>query len=114
MNTSTAPSNRTVRPTIRRGALTTLSARVRRVTPLSPGVVLCLLDTPAGPLRTFSDAAALHLEALQPGAAVRVVMLKLRRPHPRSFCHWQLLACGVEPATSQDSGVAAVTTGSAA
>ena len=114
MKNSSAHSNRAVCPTIRRGALTTLSARVRRVTPISPCVVLCLLDTAAGPLRTFSDAAALHLSALQPSAAVRVVMLKLRRPHPRSFCQWQLLACGAEPATTQGGSVAAVTTGSAA
>lgn len=78
---------------IRSSPLMTMHANVRAIRPTAQGDIVCTLDTPAGRLRAFSDAAAVHLPELTVGRTLEVALLRLRRVTEDAVWHWQLLAC---------------------
>lgn len=77
--------------------LLSVTAQVRHVELTPLGHVSVVLDTSAGRLKAFSDAAGVHLSELRCASRAQVVLLRLHRAKPDAVRHWQLLCCRALP-----------------
>lgn len=79
-------------------SLLTVHATLRKVEVTPLGHLSCLLETADG--QTYSaigDPYVADFVELHPGAALRAVVLRMRRARPDATWHWHLLCCRAAP-----------------
>lgn len=82
--------------------LLTVHATLRRVEVTPLGHLSCLLETADG--QTYSaigDPYVADFVELHPGAALRAVVLRMRRAGPEAIWHWHLLCCRAAPLAAE-------------
>ncbi len=82
--------------------LLTVHATLRKVEVTPLGHLSCVLETADG--QTYSaigDPYVADFVELHPGAALRAVVLRMRRAGPETTWHWHLLCCRAAPLVAE-------------